>query len=330
MKLAFSRENSLHSINQGERWDVIIIGGGAIGLGCALEASLRGYKTLLVEKNDFASGTSSRSSKMIHGGVRYLKQGNLSLVRRALNERNLLARSASSWVKEQRFIIPLYSFAHLAIYAAALRFYDMLAQGGRMMKSGLLSAAMVKQQLPGIDAAGLKGGVAYSDGLFDDARLAIAIALAASRQGAVLLNYASVEGLLKSNERRKAEGVLMRDMRTAREYEIRSRLVINATGVFADTLAAMDQPRSNRLYRVSQGSHLVLPADFLAGKNALLIPRTSDGRVLFCIPWHRRLLVGTTDSEVSQAEEEPHPRAEELNFILDNCARYLDKKPQLI
>lgn len=322
MKRFLHRATSLRRMSEEKLWDLIVIGGGAAGLGCALDAARRGYSVLLVEKRDFASATSSRSSKMIHGGVRYLKQGNLSLVRSALRERNLLVHNAPSLVREQRFIIPLYSTAQLALYGAGMRFYDMLARGQQMAASKILSAHQVRAQFPTVRARRLRGGVAYSDGLFDDARLALAIAQAATGQGACLLNYAEVTSLLKT-EAGKIAGALIKDTLSGKEYELKSRLVINATGVFVDKLLA--QP--NKLQRISQGSHILLAKEFLPGKTAMLIPRTSDGRVLFCIPWYDRLLVGTTDMEVDQPTEEPRPRPEELEFLLSNCGYYLDSKP---
>lgn len=322
MKPFLHRSTSLERIDAEKLWDLVVIGGGAAGLGCALDASRRGYKVLLVEKRDFASGTSSRSSKMIHGGIRYLKQGNLSLVRSALRERNLLLHNAPSLVREQRFIIPLYSSTQLAIYGMGMRFYDVLARGQQMESSKFLSANQVCAQLAGVKSKGLKGGVAYSDGLFDDARLALAIAQAATGQGACLLNYMEARSLIRSKDG-KIVGVLIKDELSGKEYEIKSRGIINASGIFVDELLA----KKDRLQRISQGSHILLPSEFLSGKTAMLIPRTSDGRVLFCIPWHDRLLVGTTDIEVDKPEEEPRPRPQELEFLLNTCGHYLDKEP---
>jgi len=328
MKPFLHRSTSIERIGAEKLWDLVVIGGGAAGLGCALDASRRGYKVLLVEKRDFASGTSSRSSKMIHGGIRYLKQGNLSLVRSALRERNLLVRNAPSLVKEQRFIIPLYSSTQLAIYGMGMRFYDVLARGQQMEPSKLLSANQVGAQLAGVKSRGLKGGVVYSDGLFDDARLALAIAQAAARQGACLLNYVEAKSLVKTRDG-KIAGALIKDKLSGKEYEIKSKGVINASGIFVDELLAKTD-KKNKLQRISQGSHILLSSEFLPGKNAMLIPRTSDGRVLFCIPWHNRLLVGTTDIEVDKPEEEPRPQPQELEFLLDTCGHYLDKKPNSV
>ena len=322
-----NRRQSIAEIQQGSVWDILIIGGGAAGLGCALDASLRGYRTLLLEKNDFASGTSSRSSKMIHGGVRYLKQGNIPLVKSSLREREILFQRARDLVKEKRFIIPLYGIWDIGLYLTGMRIYDLLARQHRMQKSQLLSAATVQKRFPNLYARGLKGGIAYSDGCFDDSRLAISIAQSAAQRGATLLNYAAVVGLLKAASADSLEGVKMRDMQTGREYEIRSRLVINATGVFVDSVLTMDNSRRDKMHRISQGSHIILPAEFLPGNNAMLIPQTSDGRVLFCIPWHKRLLVGTTDVEVAQPMEEPRPLPHEIDFLLETCGRYLTKKP---
>ncbi len=325
MKSFLHRSTSIERFGVEKLWDLLIIGGGAAGLGCALDAARRGYKVLLVEKRDFASGTSSRSSKMIHGGVRYLKQGNLSLVRSALRERNLLVRNAPSLVKEQRFVIPLYSSMQLAIYAMGMRFYDTLARGQQMEPSKLLSVNQVCTQLTGVRSQGLKGGVTYSDGLFDDARLALAIAQAATKQGACLLNYMEAVSLVETRNGRIA-GALIKDTLSGKEYEVKSRGVINASGIFVDELLAKTAKASRR-QRISQGSHILLASEFLPGKTAMLIPRTSDGRVLFCIPWHNRLLVGTTDIEVDKPEEEPRPQPQELEFLLNTCGHYLDRKP---
>ena len=323
------RDTSAARLAEVAQWDLVIIGGGAAGLGCALAATQRGLNTLLLEKGDFACGTSSRSSKMIHGGVRYLKQGDLPMVRLSLREREHLLRTAPSLVKEQEFIIPVYKYSDSAVYTLGMRFYGILAR--RWGSTGrFLNAEAVAAELPGINQQNLKGGVVYSDGIFDDARFAITLAYAAAKAGATLINYAPVIDLIKDAKGRLT-AVKLRDLENNSEHEVACRCVINAAGTFADAVRALAEPRTKPLQTISQGSHLVLPRSFL-GTDALtkgmMIPRTDDGRVLFCLPWHDRLLVGTTDMPVAKADVRPRPRAKEIDFILRACATYLANPPR--
>lgn len=322
------RDPALARLKEGAPWDLVIIGGGAAGLGCALGAALRGFKTLLLERADFAGGTSSRSSKMIHGGVRYLKQGNLPMVRLALREREHLLRTVPSLVTEQELIIPVYQYRDAALYGLGMRLYGVLAR--RRTTGRFLDATTVAAELPGINRRGLKGGVVYSDGIFDDARFAVTLAYAAAKAGATVLNYAPVLALVKDAKGCLA-AVKLRDLENKRDYEVACRYVINAAGTFADGVRALAEPEAQPLQTISQGSHLVLPRSFLGGDTltkGMMIPRTDDGRVLFCLPWHDRLLVGTTEVRVDQVDPNPRPRPEEVDFILHACSSYLANQPQ--
>ena len=310
----------------GDPFDLAIIGGGATGLGAAVEAAARGYRTVLLEARDFAQGTSSRSTKLVHGGVRYLAQGNVGLVREALLERGRLRRNAPHLVGDLEFVVPAYAWWSGPYYGVGLKLYDVLAGRHRLGTSQLLSRAQVLERIPTLEPDQLKGGVRYFDGQFDDARLAVALALTASDLGAVLVNHASVVGLLKSGG--KLRGVQVRDDETGREHEVSARAVVNATGVFADGIRRMDEPGAPALVTPSQGVHLVLPDAFLPGTHALMIPRTDDGRVLFVVPWHRRALVGTTDTPVPEVAVEPRPLEEEVAFLLEHAARYLTRDPR--
>ncbi len=299
------------------RWDVIIIGGGATGLGCAVDAASRGYRTVLLEQSDFAKATSSRSTKLIHGGVRYLKQGNVKLVRESLRERALLLKNAPELVKLIPFVLPNYAWWEGTYYGIGLKFYDLLA---RQAKSHHLSRTEVLQRLPTIRAEQLRGGIEYFDGQFDDARLAIALAQTAFQQGAIIANYLPVTAIRKQQ-------VIAHDVESGAEFELNGKVVINATGVFCDLLRRMDDPASPQLVAPSQGAHIVLDQSFLAGKHALMIPRTKDGRVMFAIPWHNRVLIGTTDTSVNAPVLEPRPLEQEIEFLLEHAAHYLSKAP---
>jgi glycerol-3-phosphate dehydrogenase len=307
-------------------FDVAIIGGGATGLGAAVEAAARGYRTVLLEARDFAQGTSSRSTKLVHGGVRYLAQGNVGLVREALLERGRLRRNAPHLVGDLEFVVPAYAWWSGPYYGVGLKLYDVLAGRHRLGTSQLLSRAQVLERIPTLEPDQLKGGVRYFDGQFDDARLAVTLALTADDLGAVLVNHAAVVALTKSGG--KVRGVRVRDEESGREHEVQAGVVINATGVFADQVRRMDEPGAAPLVTPSQGVHLVLPDAFLPGPHALMIPRTDDGRVLFVVPWHRRALVGTTDTPVAEASVEPKPLEEEIAFLLDHAARYLSRDPR--
>lgn len=309
-----------------EIWDIIVIGGGATGLGVALDSASRGFKTLLLEQADFSSGTSSRSTKLAHGGVRYLAQGNIGLVNEALFERGLMLKNAPHLVKMLPFIIPGYRWWEKYFYGIGLKIYDWMARRLRVGKTRLLSAKQVKTIMPNLRGKGLNGGVLYFDGQFDDARLAINIAQTAAEKGGFLLNYMKVTSLIK-NKNNKVSGVTAEDTLSGKEFSLQARVVINATGVFVDNILEMNSPSKNPLVKASQGIHLVLDKSFLKGNHALMIPSTSDGRVLFAVPWHDHLLVGTTDTPLDSSSMEPKAMESEISFVLKNLSKYLDKKP---
>jgi len=307
-------------------WDVVVVGGGATGLGCAVDAASRGYSTLLLEAHDFAKGTSSRATKLVHGGVRYLAQGNLGLVREALAERAVLLEIAPHLVRPLRFVVPTYRWHQMPMLGAGLGFYDLLAGRHSLGRSRLLGPAATRQALPGVQPQGLLGGIAYWDAQFDDAALAIALARTIEDLGSLPLNYLAVEGLRKSGGR--VVGVEARDVESGEAFSVPARCVINATGVWADGLRQMDRPGSGMLIRPSQGVHLVVDADFLPGADALLVPDTEDGRVLFVIPWYGKLVIGTTDTPRDDLPLEPRALETEIDFILETAARYLSRPPR--
>lgn len=288
-----------------ETWDMIVIGGGATGLGTAVEAAGRGYRTLLLEQGDFAQGTSSRSTKLIHGGVRYLQQGNLSLVLEALRERGLLIRNAPHLVHNLSFVVPLYDWWEGPFYGIGLKLYDVLAGKLGLGPSRLLSREETLALIPTVEPNGLRGGVIYHDGQFDDSRLAISLALTVSDLGGVALNYLPVTGIIR--EEGLVSGVRAHDRESDREFLIRGRVVINAAGPFIDSVRRMADPGAKELITPSQGVHLVLEGSFLPGDSAIMVPHTDDGRVLFAVPWHGRTIVGTTDTRIPEATLEPAP-----------------------
>lgn len=310
-----------------EKWDILIIGGGATGLGIAMDAAKRGYKTLLLEQADFAKGTSSRSTKLIHGGVRYLAQGNIRLVMEALHERGLLLKNAPHLVHNLSFIIPYYKRWQGPFYTIGLKWYDLLAGRLSLGKSMLLSGKTVTEKLPTVKRKGLKGGIMYHDGQFDDARLAVNMAQTAADNGATLLNYCKVTGLIKQ-ENGVITGVVAEDKETRKHYRLFSRAVVNATGVFVDEILQMDIPLAKPIVRPSQGIHIVLDRSFLQSDYAIMIPKTSDGRVLFAVPWHHKVLVGTTDTPLPEHSLEPKALEEEIDFILKTAGAYLAREPQ--
>jgi glycerol-3-phosphate dehydrogenase len=322
----FKREGFLQELDKTELWDITIIGGGATGLGTAVDAASRGYKTLLLEQADFAKGTSSRSTKLVHGGVRYLAQGNIGLVYEALHERGLLLQNAPHLVKKQSFIIPCYSWLDKAKYFIGLKMYDWLAGKFSFGRSKSLSRDELIGIIPEIKAEGLTGGIEYWDGQFDDARLAINLAQTAAEQGGVLLNYMKVTGLLKAGDG-KVNGVTVRDIESGKVFNIQSKAVINATGVFVDKILQMDSTAQKPLVRSSQGVHVVLDRSFLQGNSAIMIPATTDGRVLFAVPWHNHILVGTTDTPLENHSLEPIALDKEIDFILQTAGQYLLKAP---
>jgi glycerol-3-phosphate dehydrogenase len=306
-------------------WDLIIIGGGATGLGVAVDAASRGFKTLLLEQSDFAKGTSSRSTKLVHGGVRYLAQGNIGLVIEALKERGILLQNAPHLVRNETFIIPNYSWWNGIFYSIGLSVYDLLAGKRSFGRSRLISRTEVIRRIPNIQQNGLKSGVLYHDGQFDDARLAVHLALTALEQGATLLNYFRVSALVKNGN--KINGLVAKDLETNISYTLKAKTVINATGVFVDEVLVMDAPESAPMVRPSQGIHMVFDKSFLGPHDALMIPKTKDGRVLFAIPWHGRTLIGTTDTPLDAHQLEPKALEQEIQFILETSAVYLTKIP---
>lgn len=308
-------------------WDLIVIGGGATGVGCAVDAASRGLDVLLLEQSDFGKGTSSRSTKLVHGGVRYLAQGNLSLVREALKERGILLRNAPHIVRKTGFVVPCYSLWQKFFYGAGLKIYDLLSGKYRLGKTRILSRDETLERLPNANPQGLRGGVLYFDGQFDDTRLLIDLVKTACEQGAAILNYARVTSFIKDAEGR-VTGVGFEDALAGTKLEARAGAVINATGVFCDRLRKMSEPQAEEILTLSQGVHLVFDRSFLPGVDALMIPKTGDGRVLFAIPWHDHVVVGTTDTPIESAELEPAARDTEIEFILETAGRYLAKKPR--
>ncbi len=322
-----NRQQFIHSLSVTPEWDICIIGGGATGLGTALDAASRGLKTVLFERSDFAKGTSSKSTKLVHGGVRYLQQGNIKLVKEALRERGLLLQNAPHLVHNQPFIVPNYKWWEKPFYGIGLKIYDKMAGNLGLGPSLFLSKKEVLEQAPTLDAKGLKGGILYHDGQFDDARMAISLAQKAAEYGASVLNYFPVTGFLKT--KKKITGVIVKDEFTGETYEVKSRCVINATGVFTDSLQRLDDKDHRDMIKPSQGIHLVVDKEFLPGDAAIMIPRTDDGRVLFAVPWHDKIVLGTTDTAVDTISDEPKARDEEIDFILQHTGRYLNRHPSV-
>lgn len=311
---------------QPKEWDLVIIGGGATGIGSAIEARSRGLRTLLVEQYDFTKGTSSRSTKLVHGGVRYLAQGNYSLVMEALRERGRMKKNAPHLVTDQSFIIPNYTWWGVPFYTMGLLLYDFLSGPLSLGKSRPLSKMNILKKIPTIVSQNLWGGVIYHDGQFDDSRLAINMVQTFVENGGVAINYMKVTSLIKKGG--LVCGVNLADQESGKTYVIPAKNVLNATGVFVDDIRKMDDPASKELVRVSQGVHLVLDREFVPGDFAIMIPKTRDGRVLFAVPWHNKVVVGTTDIQKNSAEIEPVALDEEIDFILETAGRYLIKPPR--
>lgn len=309
------------------KWDIIVIGGGATGLGIALDGASRGYKILLLEQSDFAKGTSSRSTKLVHGGVRYMAQGDLLLVMEALHERGLMLKNAPHLTSRQEFIIPVYTLLDAIIYTVGLKFYDLLAGRLSMGKSYFINREKTLKRLPQLSPKGLMGGVVYHDGQFDDSRMALALAQNCVEKGGMVLNYCKVISLLK-NENGKITGVMAKEIASGDEFKLKANLVINAAGVFADDIARMDNPESILTIKASQGVHLVLDKSFLQSDSAIMIPKTDDGRVLFAIPWYNEVVVGTTDTPLDVISLEPVALEKEITFILSTAEKYLIKPPR--
>ena len=311
---------------EGAPWDMVVVGGGATGLGVALDAASRGHAVALFEQSDFGKGTSSRSTKLAHGGVRYLQQGNVPLVMEALKERGILHRNAPHLVTDLPFVVPNYKWWEAPFYGVGMRVYDVLAGRYGFGQSKNLSVEETVERLPTIETEGLRGGVVYHDGQFDDARLIVHLAMTAAEQGAVLVNYCGVVGVTKGDDG-FVDGVRMRDEESGEEMEVSGRVVVNATGPFADGVRRMDDPDAGDIIRPSQGVHIVLDREFLPGDSAIMVPKTDDDRVLFAIPWHERVLVGTTDTPIDDVELEPWALNDEIAFLLEHAARYLNHDP---
>jgi glycerol-3-phosphate dehydrogenase len=325
---AMNRDLNLKSVrNRAEPWDFIIIGGGATGAGCALDAASRGFAVLLLEQHDFGKGTSSRSTKLVHGGVRYLRQGNISLVRESLRERGLLLQNAPHVIHKQEFIIPCYSLWEKIFYGFGMKVYDLLAGKFSIGRSRIINRGEIHERLRNIDSSNLSGGVLYHDGQFDDTRLLIDILRTAAARGAVVLNYARVVALRKS-ESGRLDGVDFEDVEKGTRYSTSAKAVINATGAFCAAIQQMSDPNSKPVLAYSQGVHLVFDRKFMPRETALMIPKTADGRVLFCIPWLDHVLVGTTETPVETPELEPRALEREIDFLLETVSGYLTSKPE--
>jgi glycerol-3-phosphate dehydrogenase len=321
------RDNMIERLrDRSHAWDMVVIGGGATGMGIAVDAASRGFDVLLLEQSDFGKGTSSRSTKLVHGGVRYLQQGNISLVMEALKERGLLLQNAPHLVSDLAFVVPNYEWWEAPFYGVGMKVYDVMAGRYRFGRSRSLSVDETIERLPNIERAGLRGGVLYHDGQFDDARLLVNLAQTAFEQGATIINYAKVVDLLK-NGAGFLSGIRVVDQETGEEHEASARVVINATGPFTDAVRRMDDASAQPLIQPSQGVHITLDRSFLAGDTAIMVPRTADGRVMFALPWHDHVIVGTTDTPLDDVSLEPRPRSDEIDFILETAEQYLVRDP---
>jgi len=309
-----------------EPWDIIVIGGGATGVGVAVDAAARGYDVLLLEQSDFGKGTSSRSTKLVHGGVRYLERGDVPLVMEALRERGIMRQNAPHLVSDLAFVVPIYAWWEGPFYGVGLRVYNLLAFKYGFGRSRNLSKQKTLQYLPTIKQEGLRGGVMYYDGQFDDARFLISLVQTAAEQGAVLLNYAPVIALKKSSKA-YVDGVVAYEIESGREIRARAKVVINATGAFVDGVRALAEPSITPMIAPSQGIHLVFDRSFLPKDTAVMVPHTSDGRVMFAIPWNGHTLIGTTDTPIQTLALDPKPLQQEIDFILHTAALYLHKSP---
>lgn len=314
------------ALDRREPWDMVIIGGGATGVGVAVDAAARGYEVLLLEQSDFGKGTSSRSTKLVHGGVRYLEQGNISLVIEALKERGLLRQNAPHLVHDLGFVVPNYEWWEAPFYGLGLKVYNLLSGKYGFGPSQMLSRSETLERLPTLKTDGLRGGVIYYDGQFDDARLLINLVTTAAEQGATLVNYTQVTGFSR-DEDGFLDGVTAVDMESGLEFHAAAKVVINATGAFSDLVRRLVDPLVSPLIAPSQGIHLVFDRSFLPGDDAIMVPHTSDGRVMFAIPWHGHTLVGTTDTPIPVPSLEPLPTEQEVQFLLQTSAQYLDKVP---
>lgn len=319
------RETQLSEIKKDIDWDIIVIGGGATGVGIAVDAAQRGFKTLLLEKYDFAKGTSSKSTKMLHGGVRYLAEGQIKMVKTALKERGLAYHNAPHLSRIQSFIVPSYGYFDRLKYLIGLKLYDWLSGNESFGKSNSLSSRQIIQKIPMVRKSGLKGGIQYFDGQFDDARLALNLAQTAADEGATILNYCEVVAIQK-DQNGKVIGVTAKDRETGDEYHVKSKTIINATGIFVGEVIKLEEPEHENMIKPSQGVHIVVSQKVLGGTDGLMIPKTSDGRVIFGVPWHGEVLLGTTDTPIAGAQIDPVPMKGEVDFILETANGYLEKK----
>lgn len=317
-----NRQQMLDQLEQVHEWDIVIIGGGATGLGAAVDAASRSYKTLLVEQYDFAKGSSGRSTKLIHGGVRYLAQGNIKLVRESLRERGLLLKNAPHICHNIPFVLPSFRWWEKWYYGIGLKFYDLLSGKLSLGKTIILSKRSTQQLLPAVDPEKLRGAVLYHDGQFDDSRLAIALAQTAAEQAAAIINYCKLISITKTNSR--ISGVVICDTITGKNYTLNCKIVINATGVFTDMVMQLDDQLHKPMITVSQGIHIVVDKKLFPGNHAMIIPKTDDGRILFAVPWHDKVVIGTTDTPISEILIEPKPLAAEIDFITSHINRYLN------
>ena len=319
-----NRNKNLNILNNTELWDLLVIGGGATGLGAALDAASRGMKVLLIEKHDFSKGTSSKSTKLVHGGVRYLRNGEIGLVRKALKERNILQRNAPHLVQNMTFIIPIYHWIHFLFYGIGLMIYDLIAGKKSFGKTLFLGKKRTLTKLNGLNMRSLKGGISYQDGQFDDSRFAISLAQTIEKEGSTVINY--LEFISYSKKDGKGYEILLQDKLQHTEFKIQALHIINATGVFGSSIS---KPLAHNIkIRASRGTHIVFDSSFLSSSNALMVPKTDDGRVLFMIPWKEYVVVGTTNLEKSERHIEPKIIEEDILFILKNVEKYLNKKPQ--
>jgi glycerol-3-phosphate dehydrogenase len=320
-----NRDTDLQRLaDPGQVWDVLIVGGGATGLGAAVDAASRGYSTLLVEQEDFAKATSSRATKLAHGGVRYLQQGDVKMVLHALHERGLMIRNAPHLAHTMEFVIPAYRWWEQGFYGIGLTVYDLLSGRLSLGRSRVLGRKKTLEMIPTVKQEGLCGGILYTDGQFDDARLALTLALTAHDLGAVALNYVRVIGLLKDADG-KVNGATVVDRESCREYQVHARTVLNATGIFTDSVRKLDDAAARTMLSVSQGAHIVIDRSFLPGETSIMIPKTEDGRVLFAVPWHQHVIVGTTDIPTPDIALEPKPMQEEIDFLLHHASLYLSR-----
>ncbi len=307
-------------------WDMVIIGGGATGVGVAVDAASRGYDVLLLEQHDFGKGTSSRSTKLVHGGVRYLEQGNIPLVMEALKERGLLRQNAPHLVHDLPFIVPNYDWWEAPFYGMGLKVYDLLAGKFGFGKSRILSKEQILEEIPTIKTEGLRGGVIYYDGQFDDSRLLINLVSTAAQHGACMLNYMPVTGMTKDADG-YVDGVVAKNLETGASFTIKAKVLINATGAFTDSVRRLADENVSNMIAPSQGIHLVFDSSLMPGTSAIMVPHTSDGRVMFAIPWHNHVVVGTTDTAIDEASLEPRPFEHEVEFILETASKYLSRPP---